>query len=167
MLIWACTVGRSNFATIMSRPQSFQDRKCWHRNESTTTRSLILPELVQGQGNSLACGDVAAAFESSECERVIEGEARLGGQEHFYLEPQCSVVIPGEHQEFTIISSSQVIHDGSDLDLKEHPRICVLADRMHLRCKASAAVIPQLLTIRVSAGGLCMHGAESLLTGHQ
>ena len=66
--------------------------------------------LLQGQGNLLACGDVAAAFESPECKHIIEGEARLGGQEHFYLEPQCSVVIPGEHEEFTIISSSQVPH---------------------------------------------------------
>ena len=63
---------------------------------------------LQGQGNSLACGDVEEAFASAECERTVEGEARLGGQEHFYLEPNCCVVIPGEHQEITIIASSQV-----------------------------------------------------------
>lgn len=32
----------------------------------------------------------------------------LGRQEHFYLEPNCSLVVPGEAGEVTIISSTQV-----------------------------------------------------------
>lgn len=31
-------------------------------------------------------------FQSGQCEGVIEGEVQVGGQEHFYLEPQSSVV---------------------------------------------------------------------------
>ena len=64
--------------------------------------------LQQGQGNRLDCGDVNEAFESGECEHVIEGVAKCGGQEHFYLEPQCCVIIPGEYDEMNVISSSQV-----------------------------------------------------------
>ena len=64
--------------------------------------------MVQGQGNSLSSGDVAAAFEDGSCDHVIEGVASLGGQEHFYLEPNCSLIIPGEHEEVTVISSTQV-----------------------------------------------------------
>ena len=33
---------------------------------------------------------------------------RVGGQEHFYLEPQGTVILPGENDEFVIISSTQV-----------------------------------------------------------
>jgi hypothetical protein len=39
---------------------------------------------------------------------VVEGEVRIGGQEHFYLEPQGSVVLPGENDEMVVISSTQV-----------------------------------------------------------
>ena len=93
---WSC------IADAPGSPNTLTRQPCTQVNYSKTQG------LLQGQGNLLACGDVAAAFESPECERIIVGEGRLGGQEHFYLEPQCSVVIPGEHQEFTIISSSQV-----------------------------------------------------------
>ncbi|KAM1168456.1 hypothetical protein ACFX19_030888 [Malus domestica] len=37
-------------------------------------------------------GDVDLCFQSSQCDNVIEGEVRVGGQEHFYLEPNSSVV---------------------------------------------------------------------------
>ena len=33
-------------------------------------------------------------------------------QEHFYLEPNCSLVVPGEAGEITIISSTQVRSGG-------------------------------------------------------
>lgn len=32
----------------------------------------------------------------------------MGGQEHFYLEPQGSVIIPLENDEMVVISSTQV-----------------------------------------------------------
>lgn len=38
---------------------------------------------------------------------MIEGEVRMGGQEHFYLETQACIVIPGEDDEMEIISSTQ------------------------------------------------------------
>ncbi|XP_068339834.1 xanthine dehydrogenase 1-like [Pyrus communis] len=37
-------------------------------------------------------GDVDICFQSSQCDHVIEGEVRVGGQEHFYLEPNSSVL---------------------------------------------------------------------------
>ncbi|XP_047317867.1 xanthine dehydrogenase 1-like [Impatiens glandulifera] len=37
-------------------------------------------------------GDVDACFESGQCDRIIEGEVQVGGQEHFYLEPNSSLV---------------------------------------------------------------------------
>jgi hypothetical protein len=38
---------------------------------------------------------------------VLEGTIRLGGQEHFYLEPNGCIVLPTEDDEYTLISSTQ------------------------------------------------------------
>ena len=48
---------------------------------------------------AFACGDVAG---------VVEGEVRMGGQEHFYLEPHCNFVQPLESDEYLLVSSTQV-----------------------------------------------------------
>ena len=38
---------------------------------------------------------------------TVEGRFRLGGQEHFYLEPQGCYVVPSENDEFLLVSSTQ------------------------------------------------------------
>ncbi|KAJ8045748.1 Xanthine dehydrogenase/oxidase [Holothuria leucospilota] len=51
-------------------------------------------------------GDVDSVFK--ECDHVLDGEMKIGAQEHFYLESQGCLVIPkGEHQEMEIITSTQ------------------------------------------------------------
>lgn len=51
-------------------------------------------------------GDVAASFQSAE--RSLEGTLDIGGQEHFYLESQVAIAIPGDGGEtITIHSSTQ------------------------------------------------------------
>ncbi len=49
-------------------------------------------------------------FESEEYDHVIEGTCKMGGQEHFYLEPHGSIVVPLENDEIKIIASTQVAH---------------------------------------------------------
>jgi xanthine dehydrogenase large subunit len=39
--------------------------------------------------------------------RVISGEIEIGGQEHFYLESQVAIVVPGEQGQVTVHSSTQ------------------------------------------------------------
>ena len=56
------------------------------------------------------------AFDSGECAHIIEGEVKMGGQEHFYLEPQGSVIIPLENDEMVVISSTQVTHSRQVLE---------------------------------------------------
>ncbi|KAF2586477.1 hypothetical protein F2Q70_00033923 [Brassica cretica] len=53
-------------------------------------------------------GDVELCFQSGECDRIIEGEVQIGGQEHFYLEPHGSLVwtLDGGN-EVHMISSTQ------------------------------------------------------------
>ncbi|CAM8886680.1 unnamed protein product [Rhodiola kirilowii] len=56
----------------------------------------------------LGKGDVEVCFQSGECDYVIEGEVRVGGQEHFYLEPHGSFVWTMDGgNEVHIISSTQ------------------------------------------------------------
>ena len=50
-------------------------------------------------------GDVETAF--AHAEHVLEGTLTSGGQEHFYLEPQSALAIPGEGGQLTIHSSTQ------------------------------------------------------------
>lgn len=57
----------------------------------------------------LSKGDVDHCFQSGLCDRIIEGEVNMGGQEHFYLEPQSSLIwtVDGGN-EVHMISSTQV-----------------------------------------------------------
>jgi xanthine dehydrogenase large subunit len=50
-------------------------------------------------------GDVAAALASAE--HLLEGTFTSGGQEHFYLEPQAALAVPGEGGRMTVHSSTQ------------------------------------------------------------
>ncbi|XP_070786462.1 aldehyde oxidase 6 [Enoplosus armatus] len=51
-------------------------------------------------------GNVTEAFKT--VDQVYEGEIRMGGQEHFYMETQSMLVVPvGEEREFNVYISSQ------------------------------------------------------------
>lgn len=50
-------------------------------------------------------GDVDAAFRAAK--HVIKGTFVIGGQDHFYLESQAAIVVPGEYDQLTIHSSTQ------------------------------------------------------------
>ncbi|KAF5838823.1 molybdopterin binding aldehyde oxidase/xanthine dehydrogenase [Dunaliella salina] len=52
-------------------------------------------------------GDPEGAMEKAD--HVIEGTFKVGGQEHFYLEPQNCCVIPHENDELTLYSSTQIV----------------------------------------------------------
>lgn len=53
----------------------------------------------------LSRGDLAEGFSKSE--RVVRGRMKLGGQEHFYLESQVALAIPGEDEEMLLQCSTQ------------------------------------------------------------
>jgi xanthine dehydrogenase large subunit len=50
-------------------------------------------------------GDVEAALAASP--HVITGSMEIGGQDHFYLESQIALAVPGEEDEITVFSSTQ------------------------------------------------------------
>lgn len=59
----------------------------------------------------LSKGDVDHCFQSGQCDRIIEGEVQVGGQEHFYLEPHSSLIwtVDGGN-EVRMLSSTQVCY---------------------------------------------------------
>jgi xanthine dehydrogenase/oxidase len=52
-----------------------------------------------------------ADCESDDKMEVVEGEIFMGGQEHFYLETNATIVEPRENGEFNIITSTQNLHE--------------------------------------------------------
>jgi xanthine dehydrogenase large subunit len=58
-----------------------------------------------GPTRRIVRGDVAAAFAAAE--HVLEGSFFSGGQEHFYLEAQAALAVPGDGGQLTIHSSTQ------------------------------------------------------------
>ncbi|MGD9480724.1 xanthine dehydrogenase molybdopterin binding subunit [Shinella sp. G-2] len=54
---------------------------------------------------TLKRGDAAGALESAP--RRVKGRMRLGGQDHFYLEGQVSLAVPGEDDEVIVYCSTQ------------------------------------------------------------
>lgn len=58
-----------------------------------------------GFPKTIECGDLAKGF--ADADVVVEGECRMGGQEHFYLETHASLAIPRDTDEIEIYCSSQ------------------------------------------------------------
>jgi xanthine dehydrogenase large subunit len=81
-----------------------------------------------GKARRIQRGDVAAAFASAE--HVLEGTFTSGGQEHFYLEPQSALAIPGEAGQMTVHSSTQNPTEiqalvARCLGLGQHQVVCI------------------------------------------
>ncbi|ONL99114.1 Xanthine dehydrogenase 1 [Zea mays] len=56
----------------------------------------------------LVKGDVEQCFLSGACDRIVSGQVHVGGQEHFYMEPQCTLVWPVDSgNEIHMVSSTQ------------------------------------------------------------
>lgn len=50
-------------------------------------------------------GNIEKGF--AEAQHIVEGEFRIGGQEHFYLEPVAALAVPGDTGEMTLFVGSQ------------------------------------------------------------
>jgi xanthine dehydrogenase large subunit len=71
----------------------------------TIDDALAAKSYFEGGPVTWARGDVEAAL--AEAPQVIEGEIEIGGQEHFYLEGQAALALPGEAGEMQVHSSTQ------------------------------------------------------------
>jgi xanthine dehydrogenase/oxidase len=80
--------------------------------------------------HTLEHGSVDQAFK--ECDHVLEGEMRVGGQDHFYLETHTSLAIPGEDDEMLIWSSTQ---NPNEAQLKAAEALNIPANRVVVKIK--------------------------------
>ncbi|HHC29790.1 MAG TPA: xanthine dehydrogenase molybdopterin binding subunit, partial [Rhodobacterales bacterium] len=71
----------------------------------TIDDALAAQSYFEGGPLTWARGDVEAALVSAP--HVIGGEIEMGGQEHFYLESQAALALPGEAGELLVHSSTQ------------------------------------------------------------
>uniref|UniRef100_A0A182PJ61 Aldehyde oxidase/xanthine dehydrogenase a/b hammerhead domain-containing protein n=1 Tax=Anopheles epiroticus TaxID=199890 RepID=A0A182PJ61_9DIPT len=71
----------------------------------TLEDAIRLESFYPGFPRVIAKGDVEKAL--SEADVVIEGDCRMGGQEHFYLETQACLAVPKDSDEIEVISSTQ------------------------------------------------------------
>src|SRR5438067_2693966 len=70
-----------------------------------TIGEAIAKQQFIGPTRRIRRGDVAAAFAAAE--HRLSGKVVIGGQEHFYLETQAALAVPGEAGQVTIHSSTQ------------------------------------------------------------
>lgn len=68
-------------------------------DESIKAKNLLGPE------RKINCGNIEIALK--ECDQVIKGEFNTGAQEHWYLETQACLCLPGEKNEIVAFSSTQ------------------------------------------------------------
>jgi xanthine dehydrogenase large subunit len=68
-------------------------------------RGALPSEKLVTEPLTLARGDAAAAIGGAP--NRLEGSIAIGGQDHFYLEGQIAMAIPGEDDEVTVLSSTQ------------------------------------------------------------
>ena len=90
---------------------------------------------------TLARGDAAAALAAAP--RRIDGEMRIGGQDHFYLEGQIALATPGDDGGVTLDSSTQ------------HP-----TEVQHMTA-AALAIPAAMVTVRVRRMGGAFGGKET------
>ena len=70
-----------------------------------TIEKAIEKNSLMGPAAKIACGDVDAALKDAP--HVIRGELRTGAAEHWYLESQVCLCVPGEGNEMNVFSSTQ------------------------------------------------------------
>ena len=89
--------------------------------EALAAKSFVLPT------RTLARGDVAGAL--AQAPHRLQGRIEIGGQEHFYLEGQIAMAVPGEDGDMLVHSSTQhpteVQHlVARALGLPDHAVVC-------------------------------------------
>ena len=68
-------------------------------------KTAIAKNNLLGPERTMKRGDAEAALKTAK--HTLKGELETGAQEHWYLETQACICVPGEHQEITAYSSTQ------------------------------------------------------------
>lgn len=94
---------------------SYQDLPAVFTIEDAVEAKSFFPTTARRLGD----GDVQKCFESGQCEYIREGKVQVGGQEHFYLEPNSTLVwtVDGGN-EIHMVSSTQVRYRANTFTIK-------------------------------------------------
>src|SRR2546421_128466 len=95
----AKTRGEARRAAKLAKVEAAVGTHCVSVDDALAADSHVLPDYT-------FCKDDSAAALADSAHRV-KGRLRIGGQEHFYLEGQVSLAIPGEDGDMLIHTSSQ------------------------------------------------------------
>jgi len=71
----------------------------------TTLEEAIHKNTLISHPRKIETGNIEKAFRDSEC--ILEGSLKTGAQEHWYLETQAALAVPGEGNEMKVYSSTQ------------------------------------------------------------
>jgi xanthine dehydrogenase/oxidase len=80
----------------------------------TIEQAIAAQSFIAFEHSTIVRGDAEAVLSRTDDATLIQlqGEVRMAGQEHFYLEPQACVAFPGEANEMRIVSSTQGVTLG-------------------------------------------------------
>ena len=95
----AQTRGEARRAAKLAKVEAAVGTHCVSVDDALAADSHILPDYTFRKDDS------AAALAASA--QRVKGRLRIGGQEHFYLEGQVSLAIPGEDGDMLVHSSTQ------------------------------------------------------------
>src|SRR5579871_2222987 len=94
----ATSVEAARRAALLARVEYQPLESVLSAEQALASELFVLPTVRMSRG------DVAAIAKSA---HRIAGKLRCGGQEHFYLEGQIALAIPGERDEMFLLSSTQ------------------------------------------------------------
>ena len=90
-----------------------------------------------GPTRRIARGDVNAAFASAD--HVLEGTWINGGQDHFYLESQAAIAVPGEFDQLTVHMHREAVRVDPDVRCRVVEHHVRLGPVPHIRHRREAA----------------------------
>ena len=93
------TLGQARAAAALARIDYHALAPVLTIDEALAAGAFVLPTQVMRRGDS------AAAL--SHAPHRLRGRLHIGGQDHFYLEGQIAMAVPGEDEEMLVISSTQ------------------------------------------------------------
>ncbi|MBV8567379.1 MAG: xanthine dehydrogenase molybdopterin binding subunit [Methylobacteriaceae bacterium] len=95
----ATTRDAARRAARLARIEIAAERPMVTTDDALAENATVLPDYAFGRG------DLEGGL--AEAPRYLEGRFRIGGQEHFYLEGQAALAVPGEAGDILVHSSTQ------------------------------------------------------------
>jgi xanthine dehydrogenase large subunit len=110
--IWSCITASRSLPSSPKRARQARHAAALAKAVYDEAKPLLDVAAARAAGGDLVTdplklerGDVAAALAASP--RRLKGSMAIGGQDHFYLESQIALAIPGEDRDMLVLSSTQ------------------------------------------------------------